>query len=1303
MPKEQNISQDLYNLLLTRDFDPETTDRQGQATTPNEGVVFSFDYVSGSGRNYGTAVLVITDDAELLLFFGDNLGKSMEDPDKTEWFEFLQQLKQFATRHNFHTFSPQNLNQLKHTMAGMAAIREGLFEGYYGTRRQSYMGEPQQARLVIRHTQDIAEGDARYRHIESIFIETADGERFRMGFRNLAGARAMLEHVRQGGRPYDVRGVHISEMVQEIQLLSRFNRASARRVVEGTEHLVEAARNFYSQLRRDLAGLSHSRGYQQYFEQWQPAEITGSDQLVEDLRSLFVEQRIDDRIEAALPVLAKVEQKMKEVEMFESWTSHLAEGTWNLPDTPEQQKKLQELMGKELPLGPDATNATEQLYDLVGDDELFDILGVAAKYDPDANAWEVPGVRERLQELGVEMPGEETAATDAAAAAATQPANNAQAPAAPTAPVAPTGAPQPVAEADDVSTFEVAADPAAYQQQLLDRLATKYGLPAGSTMDQVRDAQLAILDKSDPAAAARARQSWANIEAGQSAASQAPVKLAPQQPSADFTAGLGAARAGKGATSIMLAQPSIANNQAHLDQIAAAYGLPKGLSAAEIEAQYRQAAQARGQAQYAQQKAAAAPAVAEDEGVAASPRLQRAHQRERERRGLPHPDEYLRMIAQKKKEIEALRREIEQDLQRAGKKDVSEVTGDRQFDDMMRKIKKGTKKQATADRRERERQSREQARAAFGPSPADRLSIRSDKGVQEGILGSFLKKQVKAGVTPKEVAASTIRQLNQRAPGTKMEGHPNFSQFKREVYDYIASAEDSMEAIRRSSDDHVMSLGKKYFRQGVSEMDSQGYRGHRGDEDPGKGPEKSVKPAKAKDVAKDAEKDLAKAMDREHAKKKQQGVAEGSGNNDNNDFYSGLYAELLGDVNNYSVTDMVNTKNSIKRALESGRLSLADVKSEIHQLESELKKQGVAEGGFPGAPDVEMPPIKPSGDPQRDKLRQEYIDIHREIKSLVDIPYRSDTTSQQKARAKARITQLNVRADEIKAALGYDDNWNRVDKGVAEGSKEKTPGVALSKAYKKDFDGNKPGHNQPETALTGTYSKTGKPGGELKKKGVSEAGYNPLDDERREQRRMDQEQAQFKRDELAAELGGEEQRAQTIMSGTWYVIIDGQAWKKQGRPVTFSGRDAARRAGQTIKQRNPGKIVTITTQLPAMREANDPGSVVNDQGLTQGQWIKQHQSQGARIIQSKMVNGPAFARYPDGRQETWRADKDSMTEAQCNHTMEGEMCPKHGLAECAMEEGQDDPMNRNAAITGSYYESTELDVLARIKHLALLK
>jgi len=65
-------------------------------------------------------------------------------------------------------------------------------------------------------------------------------------------------------------------------------------------------------------------------------------------------------------------------------------------------------------------------------------------------------------------------------------------------------------------------------------------------------------------------------------------------------------------------------------------------------------------------------------------------------------------------------------------------------------------------------------------------------------------------------------------------------------------------------------------------------------------------------------------------------------------------------------------------------------------------------------------------------------------------------------------------------------NYGNKSEDVAEGSKEKTPGVALSKAYKKDFDDKKPGHTKPDTALTGAYSKTGKPGGELKKKGVAE-------------------------------------------------------------------------------------------------------------------------------------------------------------------------------------------------------------------------
>ena len=96
---------------------------------------------------------------------------------------------------------------------------------------------------------------------------------------------------------------------------------------------------------------------------------------------------------------------MKEAQIFENWINNLSEGTWALPETPEQQEKLNQLMSAELIVGPDATNATELLYDIVGDDELFDILNdLADKSQGRANIWDDSDVQRRLAELGVQTP-----------------------------------------------------------------------------------------------------------------------------------------------------------------------------------------------------------------------------------------------------------------------------------------------------------------------------------------------------------------------------------------------------------------------------------------------------------------------------------------------------------------------------------------------------------------------------------------------------------------------------------------------------------------------------------------------------------------------------------------------------------------------------------------------------------------------------------------------------------------------------------------------------------------------------------
>jgi hypothetical protein len=450
MAQELNIEQKLADLLDTRDFYPETLGKDGRPADAAEAKTFTFDYVSSSGKNYGTMVIVLANDNEMMIMYGDNLGKTMEDPDdRDEFFEFQQQLMELANRNRWDG-TLMDISKLKRVQAGIAAIKEGLFEGYYGNRRTSYSGEPTEARLVINHNRVLGENDKRYRYVESLFIETADRERFKLAFTNLAGGRAMLEHVRQGGKPYDIRGCHINEMVTEMKVLSRFNRASQGRVVEGvTQEITTQAQTYYQSLRESIKRMGTPRGYSSYFESWHPAEIGAQEELVENIKTMFIEQTLDTRIEEALPLLARIQQQgnaMKEADIFESWINTLAEGTWNLPETPEQLQKLKELMSTELVVGPDATNATEQLYDLVGDDELFDRLEALAARDPRANAWNDTEVMARLRELGIETPDQEPAGAE--------PGIQPEQPVAPTQDMPQEPPMAPISEADDTSTFE---------------------------------------------------------------------------------------------------------------------------------------------------------------------------------------------------------------------------------------------------------------------------------------------------------------------------------------------------------------------------------------------------------------------------------------------------------------------------------------------------------------------------------------------------------------------------------------------------------------------------------------------------------------------------------------------------------------------------------------------------------------------------------------------------------------------------------------------------------------------------------
>ena len=420
----QNSPQtDLYNLLVTQDFEPEILDSKGaEISDPGQAEMFSFDWKT-ENKNYGTVVILFGGDNNLKVFFGDNLGRTMDAEDKTEWYEFLQQIKQFSVRNNLMSFDIENLNRLKYTMQGLAAIKEGLFEGYYGTRKISYSDQPKKTRLVIKHSRPLGEGEARFRNVESLFIETDEGERFKLPFTKMVGGRAMARHVSEGGTPYDAFGQHIAEIVSEMNTMSKFVRAAkSKKFSESANAMIESAVRHYSDLKAKAKRMISQRGYHEEKNSFDPAEITDAESVAENIRNMFIEQSLDSRIEEAIPLLAKLASRqqdtgMKEIVEFENWADTVTEGTWAIPDSPGTEARLKELLSAELPVGPNATNATEQLYDLVGDDQLFDQLAELAEQDPDADAR--PLVLARLEEMGIDLGIVDTAVTpnDPAAAA----------------------------------------------------------------------------------------------------------------------------------------------------------------------------------------------------------------------------------------------------------------------------------------------------------------------------------------------------------------------------------------------------------------------------------------------------------------------------------------------------------------------------------------------------------------------------------------------------------------------------------------------------------------------------------------------------------------------------------------------------------------------------------------------------------------------------------------------------------------------------------------------------------------------
>jgi hypothetical protein len=137
-----------------------------------------------------------------------------------------------------------------------------------GSMKTSYIQLPENTKLIIKHTKGVNEEvrGSRSRNIKALFIENSAGERFRFPHKYLQGAKAMANHVSNGGTPYDAIGESIITLCTEVAQCSQFLRhvRTNKLTNESNENIVETVKQKLKEFKNTVKSLQTSRGYNAY-------------------------------------------------------------------------------------------------------------------------------------------------------------------------------------------------------------------------------------------------------------------------------------------------------------------------------------------------------------------------------------------------------------------------------------------------------------------------------------------------------------------------------------------------------------------------------------------------------------------------------------------------------------------------------------------------------------------------------------------------------------------------------------------------------------------------------------------------------------------------------------------------------------------------------------------------------------------------------------------------------------------------------------------------------------------------------
>jgi hypothetical protein len=318
-----NISTDLFNKVRSRFSKISMGDEEGAVTTkPEEARFFDVTYTV-SGHNLGRVNLKI-DDGALTVIYDEAMCDGEAEEVRNDWFDFLKELRQFA-RKNLLTFDTRdiaksNLDKRDYEYLAQKTGEDKMSESkLFGTSKTSYQ-DVGEAKIIVKHSAPVNYNNpaGRTQRIESIYIESSTGERFRYPAKHLNGARAMAVHVANGGNPYDPIGSHIAGLSEELSKLRQFKNYTHRSglVAEAMGDINERVAERIEQVKHEVASLQKQAHYESFRESFAPSE---AQEVPEDTVNSWVDaltiRTFNEELKGVFPYIYKLVSEKREGEL----------------------------------------------------------------------------------------------------------------------------------------------------------------------------------------------------------------------------------------------------------------------------------------------------------------------------------------------------------------------------------------------------------------------------------------------------------------------------------------------------------------------------------------------------------------------------------------------------------------------------------------------------------------------------------------------------------------------------------------------------------------------------------------------------------------------------------------------------------------------------------------------------------------------------------------------------------------------------------------------------------------------------